>query len=494
MALTRVTTVTEEALDNLSTGEFLDPLHLPYSMVPNDSSAPAIAANDAAMAQLLTDAKSSNKPVIFTGGQHFYISAPIVLDQSRMTFISVGLATRFWMTATNTKIVHIGISGGNGVDRITFGGFELYYSSLQTGSSAVGLTLQNVWYSDVSNLDISNAYDGVQQVSGSFFFSNTCTNWRVKPFYHDGIDLSTSGQSNTGNVLHNFYVSGGSSSSQQTITGVPVTFTLNAGTSVSQMNIEWVKCPTSAMLLNTARPIAFNSFHIEGVSLLGNDNGFIHLIGNSVAKFSAMDFYNYRCKSADGANTRNGLFSLGDSCSVSIDGIHVENPTSGNVTCPAFDFVISDTTSPGAKNPEVDARGFSLGGSNTGLNKIDGVVVATSGMARSAVTQFDQSKAPGASVHSFGDADASILPRHYGRFIRFNTPLTASRSLTLQKAWGWTPLMPLPGSDFDIYRTAAATGAFDLVIKNHDGATLKTLSSADSKAHVVFDGSNWLLH
>lgn len=81
-----------------------------------------------------------------------------------------------------------------------------------------------------------------------------------------------------------------------------------------------------------------------------------------------------------------------------------------------------------------------------------------------------------------GDVSASISPLTATRVQRWNSPITADRTATLTS--------PYLGANFRFIRSAASTGAFNLIVS--DGSTIKTLSSGQW-ADVEYDGAAWVL-
>lgn len=69
----------------------------------------------------------------------------------------------------------------------------------------------------------------------------------------------------------------------------------------------------------------------------------------------------------------------------------------------------------------------------------------------------------------------------------FNAVLAADVSVTLSATGARL------GSGPAFIRSATATGAFNLNIKNHDGTTIKAMGTAGSRVEVLFDGANWIL-
>jgi hypothetical protein len=69
----------------------------------------------------------------------------------------------------------------------------------------------------------------------------------------------------------------------------------------------------------------------------------------------------------------------------------------------------------------------------------------------------------------------------------FNTPLTATRSVTLLATGASTP----SGRRFRIVRGSAATGAFDLEVRNSSNVLLATLAQPARAVELTHDGSDW---
>lgn len=457
-----------------SSTRYIDLRHPKYGLISNDSSAGAVAANDAGIAEIIAEAKASFKPVLLTTGT-FYISQTIVLDANFITFWGMGNHTNFIQTTTN-PVMTVGVSSSAGVARCNIGGFRLSYSSLQTSSSAIGLKLQNVWMNRFERISVENAYDAVKGVDNTFVFSNTFDDIFIKPWKNDGFTLKTSGLAHTGNVFGNIYISCGDNTSVGTVTGVPFALRQTAEQTIRQLNIEWVKCAV-AMEFDTARPVKIDSLHVEGVSLTANHKGVLHAMSNAVVEIDSWNIQDLSCLIADGADTRNGLVSVVGGSLVEVRGIHYENQAA-TVNCPQFSWVLSDTASPGSQNCKVRWGNVSYNFTNSGITHMDRTVVDTAGfLKRHTTAEWDQ--VPGltpASAVTFGNADATLSPTANAQVNVFTTALTAERTVTLSEG---SSFKQPPGTKFFVVRSTAATGNFDLVVKSLAGTELARLGIGD---------------
>jgi hypothetical protein len=80
----------------------------------------------------------------------------------------------------------------------------------------------------------------------------------------------------------------------------------------------------------------------------------------------------------------------------------------------------------------------------------------------------------------------TVLQNGESEIVVYNTPLTATRSITL-------PTSPDVNDYFIVNRRAAATGAFNLDVKT-GATTLKSLTSASTWAQFVYsDNGGWQL-
>lgn len=80
--------------------------------------------------------------------------------------------------------------------------------------------------------------------------------------------------------------------------------------------------------------------------------------------------------------------------------------------------------------------------------------------------------------------------------VEYTAPIAAHREVILSNVMGpaGTPGadVPLPaGRQIVVRRSTAATGAFNIVVKNHDGATLSTISAVATRVSYYFDGTDW---
>lgn len=91
-------------------------------------------------------------------------------------------------------------------------------------------------------------------------------------------------------------------------------------------------------------------------------------------------------------------------------------------------------------------------------------------------------------ITALGDASATLSASTTAAIIEASDPITATRSVTL-------PNNPDTQDDITVIRTADATGAFALQVKNHDGSTLYDLiySTSGIWAQAHWDGTDWQL-
>ncbi len=83
-------------------------------------------------------------------------------------------------------------------------------------------------------------------------------------------------------------------------------------------------------------------------------------------------------------------------------------------------------------------------------------------------------------------------------FILSPTNAGATRTVTLSNKMGPTGSigenMTTPhGRMAHVYRRTGTADAFDLIVKNHDGTTLSTITTSDTKKSFYFNDTDWVL-
>lgn len=82
-----------------------------------------------------------------------------------------------------------------------------------------------------------------------------------------------------------------------------------------------------------------------------------------------------------------------------------------------------------------------------------------------------------------GDTNVTLTVGSSARTQRYNSPITAGRTVTLSTVGA------VSGDFFDVIRQAGATGAFNISVGG-----LKNLTAASQGVRVMFDGSAWFEH
>jgi hypothetical protein len=406
--------------------------------------------------------------------------------------------------ATNTPIITFGQIDTNSTSETAaqiVDGVSVSYGNLvqATDTTANAVVFSRVWGGDYRNFEIGNVneqypnaklmYRGVIATNG-FFFSNNLTNFRIKHFLHQGLRIGVQG---TGNVFNNIYISNGNLN--QTIGSLNQPVSLNAGGSVmqenvfNQLNIEWSNVAVAIEMIN-ARNQVFNSVHIEGVNTR-ETRPYIQLNTAASAVFNGLTFLN--CQPIVDETS---IFGVGWDASAVVSLMTMEN--FNNTTTQTVHLVKHDTGS-SIRNGFIKIQQLKFH-NQAFLSTADATVIDTGS------TATDQSKplkelgnvlptTPGSST--LGDVSFNARGIALREIIRFNSPLTAARTLTLNAKYDASGMTLPNGCTHRVWRTTAATGAFTLTVStspNLDGsaATVIDTLAAGQYIDVYFNGTSWV--
>lgn len=146
----------------------------------------------------------------------------------------------------------------------------------------------------------------------------------------------------------------------------------------------------------------------------------------------------------------------------------------------ACDNIITNSVATGAYAFNINLTG---GGGIVARNLADAnypSIMRLQGTTTIRATQYDEMSA------DKGDTSITIEPLKDPFRILYNTPLTALRTVSLNVN------NPIPGVGFEIVRTAAATGAFNLNVRDSGLNVLKSLTGPGQVARVQYDSAGVL--
>lgn len=407
--------------------------------------------------------------------------------------------------ATNTPIITFGQQNQSSTSETAaqiIDGVSVHYGNkvASTDTNSIAVVFSRVWSGDYRNFDIGDVnsqypnanlmYHGVKMTNG-FFFSNNLTNFRIKHFYGTGMWLSVQG---TGNNFTNIYISNGNLN--QTVGTVSSCLTLSASGAVmqenvfNQINFEWSNAYHAIDMVN-ARNQVFNSVHIEGVDLRSN-TPYFKMNSACSAVFNGLTLLDCQPTTDEGS-----IFGIGWDSSAIVSMMTLEK--FNNTATKAIHLVKQDSGA-GIRRGFIKVEQIKFH-SNAFLSTADSTAIDTT------ETYYDQSRplkelgnvlpmTPGSTT--LGDVDFICHGVSLREVIRFNTPLTANRTLTLTAKYDSGSGMTMPnGPTHRVWRTAAATGASTLTVSaspNADGsaATVVDTLTPGQYIDVYFNGTTWV--
>lgn len=469
----------------------LDPTMAPYNVVPNSQAAGA--TNRTSMNQCIVDALAQNKKVLWPGGDLYIANGAILMNNAEDFVFESTNFSRIIQQTSNVPVVEI---GGGYTDHITFGGFLLMYSTNQpvenTNAFGIKFTGDNIWMSYFHDIEVSGATIGLGQsldAPGNFLFSCHFSgiNVRNASRHHFGF---ISRASSTGNVFNQVHLTNGSPGNRGACYEL---FRMDnfQGTVINQLNLEHAQCG-APMNLNTVRDLTVNSLHIEGISVVNNFARIFQIQFGSGLIINGLDIQDSIWP--DGGNP-GGIFALGTDTILSVNGAYVRS----NVTAHAqgIAWVIASAGATGNHRAQATINGVHLGSGHK-IKAIDRFIFETGTPGkRHCVTQYNSVKTPGSDIYQAGDVSVIHNPQTHGNTVQYSSPLTANRTVTLSQYLTSTGLQGedilLPyGVTATVSRATGASGAFDLIVANHNASALRTLAAGEW-AEFIFDGADWIL-
>jgi hypothetical protein len=242
-----------------------------------------VTDDTAAFLAAITAAPASYGAEIVVPPGIYKITAPIDL-RNRVGIVFRGMGLPQIVQATpNTPIV---LMGG---ERNKITGLMLQFASppLTTDTDAVAIRCYNLYESIIERLYLYRVHTGIDQFQGlvnggqNAFFSNAVRDIRIVYFKGWGMKLVPYSGGNSGNRLDNIYInnrSGANASDSIACSGGLWLQTSDDGV-FNQINIEWMRNASPAIVLNQAGNPVFNGVHFEGLYPTTNFNPLIDILG-----------------------------------------------------------------------------------------------------------------------------------------------------------------------------------------------------------------------
>lgn len=407
--------------------------------------------------------------------------------------------------ANNTPIITCGSDSGNGY-RIDIDGMTLRYGNSQAGNTSSDcIRMKACWRSEFRHIDAEGGYNCFHINGGSFFFQNTLEHLKGHNAVQNIFNWERFG---TGNILRDLYLHQGSAPTAATLAGN--VFRASAGGAaqaesvIEQLNIEWTQC-AYPMYLNGLRNVKFISTHFEGNILAGNNPAMIYAEGCYV-NFDGGNWLDNRMLAANVSAGKPAVFY--DAYS-SIIGVK-------NVSFAEVDLLSHDTEWYGVNRGSYEANDAPTQINIQDLNIIDAQANYPMASKFSPTSRMALSDYAGMRYGTVGQiaqygglptikrARLTTTASAYTLYGIFDEPFITSatnagevRTITLSNKMGPAGSTganhPLPaGREVYVYRRGGTADAFGLVVKNHDGTTLATITASDTKQAFYYDGTNWV--
>ena len=340
--------------------------------------------------------------------------------------------------------------------------------------------------------------------NSAFFFSNSMRDFVIAGAYNTLFKLASFG---TQNIFENIYCQGGGGGLGAQAVTAPVVLAAGGtamGTSnFINFNVEW--CISNRLIFgDVVRGFAFTGLHMEGNQLTGADPCFIEMVSSDGFAIRDALLLQNRCHTTDGASGTGAIIKGASTDRAIIDNMTIRNE-SGAVTVNLPLYLFRNPTS-GARWGSVTFNNFGIADNSTAQDVITNFRFHTK-MSEAGylpvistfyITNFSfESVLPVIRGGSMALRDTDHT--HYAVFEDFTyrrgTAGAVSRDLTLSNKRGpsGSYLQNLPakqGQTVCVTRTSA--WASPIVVKNHDGTTLASLTG-DTEAMFYYDGTNWVL-
>lgn len=415
---------------------------------------------------------------------------------------------------SNAPCLSIGDTSGIQSSQIDFDGVFCGYGADQTGqTSASAFRIGSTWRSWIRGVQ-AGEYNGHRpyrscQIMGGgskFYFSNILENCTFGQAQYTCLAINNHG---TGNVFRNLYVVGDGAPDTYDLAGplfeINNSFSAQYGNVFEQLNLEWAKT-NSVMKLSFCRGNTFISTHFEGNRLTGLDPQYIYMEGSNVV-FTGTTALNNYSRAADGVTGTASFIKSYYTGSAHIDTLeYFFDDTGGSYVDAPFTLLNQGTYQ--TSDLPTAYRADNLIITDTNTNKI------TLKNMRMTNSTTDNAFQNGTNYKTGFVSQVGALPTLqnsmlqlvgdytlYGlykdAYLSVPTTITTTRTVTLSNVLSpsgslFDTVPTAKGNTVSIYRSSGVAGAGNLVIKNHDGTTLATITTSDTFFRGTFDGTDWI--
>lgn len=421
------------------------------------------------------------------------------------------VGTAFLQFAPNFPAITLG--GSTQMMSAVFDGFRVGFGVDQTGNTnAIGILNGNNWacvYGQVAydrwlSKVIRHPYIGWAHFPGAFFFSNEI-----------GTLIGITGQTaafatpqGTGDSWHNVYIGGGGIGDRNTLTNGFAFKLENTGNGhFNQLNIEWFNMAGNYSLMgfNNIQTVTFGAVHLEGNKF----NGYAPAIINNSYSWVTMEGLQIYDPVFDSATVtgRPAIFSSYGIGALEVQSLDFRSDTWGDGRTGVVNMrfnLFTPTTMVGAEPTLIVNNavfyGYSPVSGGVGMDLDPSLPAATYGEVQ-AFKRYEYkggfSRTNGARINLYsGNGTFTSYGAHRDAIIVLNTPITANRNIVLSdklRASGMgSTVQRERGDTVTVYRTAAATGSFNLDVKQADGTTTAfAMPVGEAVKRFIWDGSTW---
>lgn len=401
---------------------------------------------------------------------------------------------------------------GPSASAFTYGGRYTGFSTLH-GSSQAGLT-------QADSLLIGNHFMGTfDQISASaggfpgynaikigdgasnFFFS--CNVGTIKAFSCQQSMLRAPANT-TGSFFANVYLGGGTFGSRAACAATPLWMGIN-GLQIgffAQLNVEWCDCPANNYVARFDGDVVVGNLHFEGNKLNGFNAGLIQAVTGRVVLGNAQFLDNWIGAAATG--TPRVFSGYGDFRYNVQSGWARWNGAGYNAeaVCTQPFCMVMDDASVVNRAPSAVIENFEVTG-NTGQFTPDSLVPAASwlgggtmvGFARMTYDAVLSRTEKATLVAPSGNGSYTVYGVNKEARVKVATAITADRkvilaaNLTASGIGSTTPR--LAGDTVRVSRTGAATGAFNVLVRDSGDTTTYATLAATGDSNLCNTGSAW---
>lgn len=469
-------------------------------------------ANGTALQAAITYASNNKKILEFWPGTYeFELAGGLIVPDGYSNGIIIkggrGVDASILKQYTdNTPILTCGSDVGNGY-KIDIDGLTFRYGNSQSGNTNSDcLRIKACWKSTFRYLDAEGGYNNFHINGGDFFFQNIIEHIKGHSAIQNIFYWQRFG---TGNIFRDLYLHQGGAPTTATLGGS--VFRADAGgaaqseTVIEQLNIEWGQCNTP-MYLKGLRNVTFISTHFEGGILTGSDPALVYIEGSDVA-FNGGYLLNNKMLAANVTSGKPSFIRDGYNSSVKVSNFTTEEPSTTTNDTEWYGFSRAGYEQNDAPSL-IELEQFKF------ISSASGYPVAVNFSPTSAMSLSNYPNVRWGAIGKVTQyAGMPIIERArltmtgstytlYGHFndtfILSPTNAGATRTVTLSNKMGPTGSigenMTTPhGRMAHVYRRTGTADAFDLIVKNHDGTTLSTITTSDTKKSFYFNDTDWVL-